>query len=115
MDHLLDAADDRPHELHRHPLAPGHLLEAVRAKPSKRVHHPVDQRHPLRARRVDLDEAHLRRGRLGDDQLDQRFEGPRAALVPGGVVSSPPSRSSVGSTSASTAARKQSCLSSKCR
>ena len=112
MDHLLDAADQRPHQLDWQAFALGDLLEQLRRQRRRRVHRAVGQLGPLGAGGVDLDDAHLRRGRLGDDQLDQGLEGRPARSTPGAALSSPPIRVSAGSTIASTAARKQACLSS---
>ena len=71
VDHLLDAADDRPHQLPWHPLAPRHLGQHLHRQLGRLVHRAVDQVRSLGAGGVDLDDAHLRRGGLRDDQADQ--------------------------------------------
>ena len=73
VDHLLEAADHRPHHLRRHPLAAGDLVQLADAEALEGVERPLDRRFALRPGGVDLDEAHLRGRRLGGDQAQEGF------------------------------------------
>ena len=65
------------------PSRPGTCSSICTASVGRLVHRAVDQGRPLGAGRVDLDDAHLRRRRLLDDQPDQPLEGLPRPLDPG--------------------------------
>src|SRR6476620_4983716 len=66
VDHLLDPADDRPHQLPRQAFALGHLGQHPHRQLRRLVHRAVDQRRALYPGGINLDDAHLGRCGLGD-------------------------------------------------
>ena len=73
LDHLLKAAEHRPHHLRRRALAALDLVELADPEALEDVERPLDLRLALAPGGVDLDEAHLRGGRLAGDEAEERF------------------------------------------